>query len=262
MNIKPEISEVYACAITLQANNSTSSSINISEFQDKIAQLQEKGILKTSNKFNSISETLTRNGTATDYFIEVDWHSYSDATGYRIYRSVNETGYVSVYDWVAPTGYDWYGFYDWEVIPGNNYAYYVIAYGCGWKTDMSEIVTIDTFLPHCSLISPLNGVTITNPNPVFKWSPVGISSFPYGSIYEGDSDLYVYDISADELVWWRFFYDDMTVSSITYNDNGYATPLVSGHDYYWESWAYGYDENGNLIAMSWSEDWEFTYTGE
>jgi hypothetical protein len=51
----------------------------------------------------------------------------------------------------------------------------------------------------------------------------------------------------------------MTVSTVTYNDNGYATPLVLGHTYMWDSWGYGYNENDNLIAMSWSEDWMFTY---
>ncbi|MBU4511373.1 hypothetical protein KJ830_10055 [bacterium] len=54
----------------------------------------------------------------------------------------------------------------------------------------------------------------------------------------------------------------MITSTATYNQNGWAIPLVSGHNYYWESRAYGYDENGSMIAMSWSERWGFTYTGE
>ena len=120
-------------------------------------------------------------------------------------------------------------------------------------------MTIDTFLPPCSLISPLDGATITDPNPVFEWSPVGVSSFPYGSIYEGDSDLWVHDDTGGETVWWRIFYDNITVSTITYNDDGQVSPLVSGHNYLWNSWGYGYDDNWNLIAMSWSEDWWFDY---
>ena len=51
----------------------------------------------------------------------------------------------------------------------------------------------------------------------------------------------------------------MTTSTATYNQDGWAIPLVPRHNYYWESWAYGYDENGNMIAMSWSEGWWFTY---
>lgn len=93
-------------------------------------------------------------------------------------------------------------------------------------------MAIDTFLPPCSLIIPLDGVTITEPNPVFRWSPVGISSFPYGSICNGGSDLYVYvyDYTAEETAWWPWF-NDMTTSIATYNQNGQAFPLVSGHDY-------------------------------
>jgi len=256
-----EVYYVDAYALTLQTVKSASNSTSISEFQDKIFQLEEKGILKPSYQFNNAFKKLTKNSTATAYTINVSWHSYYDATGYRVYKSVNGASYVLVLDWEAPSGYNWYGCYDWNVIPGNTYAYYVTAYGTDWETDMSEIVSIDTFLPPCSLISPLNNATIADTNPVFEWSPVGISSFPYGSIYEGDSDLYVYDITADELVWWPSF-NSLTTSTAIYNQDGWAIPLVSGHNYYWESWAYGYDENGSMIAMSWSERWEFTYTGE
>ena len=255
--IKSEISDVEACAITLQAVNSTSGSINISEFQNKIDQLQEKGILKLSYMFDNESKSLIKTSATPAYMIEIDWDGYYDATGYRVYKSVNGAGYVLVLDWEAPSGYDRYSFYDEDVVPGNTYAYYVIAYGCGWETESSEIVTIDTFLPPCSLISPLDGTKITNPNPVFKWSPVGVT-FPYGSIQEGGSALWVYDDTANSGAWLDWFFD-MTTSAATYNQDGQASPLVSGHTYLWESWGYGYDENWNLIAMSWSEDWGFTY---
>ena len=256
-----EVYDVDACAITLPAVKSASSSNSISEFQDKIAQLEEKGKLNPSYKFNNIPETLTRNGTAIDYLIEVEWHSYTDAIGYRVYRSTNGANYGLVFDEEAPPDYYWCGFDDENVIPGNTYSYYVTAYGSEWETYPSEIVTIDTFLPPCSLISPSDSATITNPTPVFEWFPVGISSFPYGSIYSGESDLWVYDETADEEAWWTWF-NDMTTSIATYNQNEQAFPLVSGHTYSWESWGYGYNENGHLIAMSWSEDWWFTYTGE
>ena len=257
-----EVYYVDAYAITLQDTyKSVINSASTSEFQDKISQLEERGILKPSYKFNNSSKRLTKNSTATAYTINVRWHSYSDAIGYRVYRSVNGAGYVLMAEGEPPPGYNWYSFDDENVIPGNAYSYYVKAYGTDWETDMSKIVTIDTFLPHCSLISPLNGVTITNPNPVFGWSPVGMSSFPYGSIYYGGSDLWVYDYTAEETAW-DIWFNDVTTSIATYNQDGWAIPLVSGHDYVWNSWGYGYDENGNLIAMSWSEDWGFTYTGE
>lgn len=49
----------------------------------------------------------------------------------------------------------------------------------------------------------------------------------------------------------------MTISAITYNDDGYAIPLVSGHTYIWTSWGYGYDENYNSVAISVSDYWVF-----
>jgi hypothetical protein len=258
--IKPAISEVYATAVTLQATSLTGSSINISEFQDKITQLEEKGILKTSNKFNNISEILTKNGTTTDYLIDLTWYSYSDTTGtgYRVYRRVNDdVDYVLVLDWEITPGDGYYGFYDRDVIPGNTYNYYAIIYGCGWESATSEIVTIDTFLPPCSLISPLDSATITVSNPVFEWSPVGISSFPYDSIIYGGTRFWVYDDTAEETAWVAWF-NDMTTSTVAYNDNSSATPLASGHNYTWNSCAFGYDVNDLLIAWSWSEDWDFT----
>lgn len=196
-----EVYYVNAYAVTMQdTSKSVINSASISEFQDKIFQLEEKGILKPGYKLNSTPNELTKYVAATDYFVIVEWHSYYTATGYRVYKSINGADYLLIEEGVAPSpGYDWYGLYDWEVIPGNTYAYYVTAYGTGWETDPSQSAST-TPLPPCSLISPLNGATITNPNPVFTWNPVGVSSFPYGSIYEGDSDLYVYDITADELV--------------------------------------------------------------
>ena len=256
-----EVYDVSACAITLPAGTS-SASIGMDEFQDKIAQLQEKGLLKPSYMFDNGSKRSIQKSTTTAYTINVGWHSYYDATGYIVYKSINGAGYVSVLEWEPPLISEWYGLYDEDVVPGNVYSYYVTAYGSGWATDLSEIVTIDTFLPPCSLISPLDSVTITVSNPVFEWSPVGISSFPYGpygSIDYGYSDLWVYDDTEEDTAWSRLFYG-MTTSTVTYDDDGYAAPLVSGHEYMWESWGYGYDENDNLIAMSWSEDWDFVYT--
>ena len=237
----------------------------MSELQHKILQLEEEGILKSSYMFDSGFKRSKQNSKVSynteDHVIAVTWHAYYEAVGYRVYRSKNGASYVLILDLQPTPGDNWYGFYDEDVSPGNTYSYYVIAYGTDWETDPSEIVTIDTFLPSCSLSSPSDGATINNPNPVFKWSPVGISSFPYGSIYYGYSDLYVYDDTAGEQTWWILF-DDIITSSATYNQDGLASPLISGHDYIWDSWGYGFDENWNLIAISLSEDWGFTYTGE
>jgi len=86
---------------------------------------------------------------------------------------------------------------------------------------MSKIVSIDTFLPPCSLISPLNSALITNPTPTFTWNPVGLtySDFPYGSICYGRSDLWVWDKTDNSGVWSDWFFN-MTTSTATYNQDG------------------------------------------
>jgi hypothetical protein len=62
--------------------------------------------------------------------------------------------------------------------------------------------------------------------------------------------------------WWWLDFDDLTISSATYNQNGQAAPLVNSHAYQWDIYSYGYDENGKLIAYCWSKVWDFTYTGD
>jgi hypothetical protein len=239
-------------------------SIGMNGFRDKSAQLnKETKILFTPN-FNKYAE---KKGEVKDYIIQVEWYGYVGASGYRIYRRVNGGDYSVVHDEIA-TGSTLYIFYDYDTSPENTYTYHITAYGSDWETAPSQTVTRDTWLPPCSLISPIDESNITNPNCTFTWSPVGLttSDFPYGSIYSGDSYLLVYDYFTTNETWQRIFYDDMVVSTITYNDNGLAIPLVAGHNYSWNSCALGYDEYGNVIAGSLGEGWDlitgwnFTYS--
>jgi len=194
--------------------------------------------------------------------IEVEWRAYPEATAYKIYKSTNGSTYSLIKDWQAPPGYDWYTLLDYEVTEGNTYSYYVIAYGSfGQTLPSQETLTIDTWLPVCSLIDPSNGSVITNPTPTFNWNPAGVSSFPYGSIMEGESDLWVYDDTTGSISWWPSF-NNMTVSTAIYNQDGQAASLINEHNYEWNSWAYGYDGDSNLIAASLSEDWGFHYSTE
>jgi YD repeat-containing protein len=76
---------------------------------------------------------------------------------------------------------------------------------------------------------------------------------------EGESDLWVYDDTTSSTSWWPSL-NNMTTSSATYNQDGQATSLINEHNYEWNSWAYGYDGDSNLIAVSLSEDWGFHYS--
>jgi hypothetical protein len=241
------VTDVEVITITYQSS--------MSKLQDKIDQLEEEGKLPPSYYFNELTEP---EKGVTDYAIHVGWHGYYDATGYRVYRSVNGGDYSIVLD-EEISGYTWYGRWDNDVSPGSTYSYYVTAYGSDWETNPSQTVTRDTWLPPCSLVSPVDWSIISNSTPTFTWNPVGLTNFPYEStIYSGDSDLLVWDDTAGEEAWWTWF-DNMTTSTAIYNQDGQATPLVAGHSYSWGSGGGGYDENGRFIAMSWSEDWEFRY---
>ncbi|MEJ1731284.1 hypothetical protein SMA90_33675, partial [Escherichia coli] len=85
--------------------------------------------------------------------------------------------------------------------------------------------------------------TVPEPTPTFTWNPVGEIDFNDSPIKRGDSDLYIFDRTTDSIVWWPGF-EDTTTDSATYNSDGTAASLVSGHEYEWNSWAYGYDEDG------------------
>jgi len=245
------VSQVEAYAITRQGTS-------MEMFQAKMDQLVEDELIPDSYHLNELS-SLTKG--ITEHIIDVNWHSYPDATGYKVYRSVNVDSYSVVFQDEPTTGYDWYGFWDYDVSEGNSYTYYATAYGSGWETDPSPTVTIDTFLPPCSLVSPADESIITNPTPTFTWNPVGVSSFPFGSIYSGRTIFHVIEDITYNWVWNIYFYD-LTTFSATYNQNNQAVPLQSGHAYHWESAGNGYDENGKFIAQSWTEYWDFNYSGD
>ena len=240
------VTDIEARAITRQGTS-------MEMFQAKMEQLVEEELIPDSYHLNELSP-LARG--VTEYEIEVDWHSYPDATGYKVYRSIDGGSYSVVFQDEPTTGYDWYSFWDDDVSESSSYTYYVTAYGSGWETDPSPEVTIDTFLPPCSLISPTDESIITESNPTFTWNPVGVSSFPYGSIYSGTSNLIVWG----NVGGWYPYFDDLTTASATYNQDGQAIPLEVGNSYTWYINSYGYGENGKLIAYSWSEVWDFTYT--
>jgi hypothetical protein len=193
-----------------------------------------------------------------NYSITLSWSAYCETTGcgYRVYRKIDEGEYEIVFSQEAPTGYDWYEWEDDEAGPGGTYSYYVTAYGPDWETDASEIVTRDTWLPPCTLNSPPDGA-ITNINPTFSWSS-GVPDFPYESLCSGGTCMLVYDLDTSDFVWIICF-DDPATSTATYNQDGQATPLIHQHSYTWHSWGYGCDENGDWIATSESEHWEFMY---
>ena len=198
------------------------------------------------------------------HLINVFWDACSEADGYKVYRIVNGvTEEIPIYcgpgelhnNVVQIPGHDT------NIVIGNTYSYFVTAYGDNWETTPSqETVTIDTFLPSCSLLDPIDGAEINEPSFNLTWSPVGPGPYE-GSIDSGKTELWIYDMTSGEEVWFIQF-DDMATSTVTYNQDGQATPLVNGHRYQWNFLCYGYDVYERQFAISASETWEFSYTGE
>ena len=256
------VTGVWAYTITSEGGvTPPDASIDMSGFKNKNVQLSEESQLFSNPNFNPYRE---EKGGEKIYTIQLEWDGFIEAIGYKVYRSIDGENYSEVHD-ELDVGIDNYYFYDVNTLPEKTYSYYITAYGSDWETTPSQTIIRDTWLLPCSLISPVNSSIVTNPNPIFAWNPVGISTFPYGSIYSGDSHIWVYDHITTQNVWERILYDDMTTSTISYDDDGQAIPLVLGHNYTWNYYAFGFDEYGNIIAGSLAEGWDmfagwdFTY---
>jgi len=229
---------------------------------DIINESEDENIVPENYKF---IEYAKKGDLEIYHAINIRWRSYYGATGYKIYKSIDGGVYALLYDWPAPSGYTWYSYPDSNVEVSKKYSYYVVAYGDSWETTPSNDVDIDTFLPVCSLISPVNE-TVNDPAPLFTWSPVGLGSgaFPYGisgAIKSGNSNLTVWSDYGNGEKAWSINFADMTTSQANYNQDGAAAPLIDAHSYLWESRGFGYDVSGNIIAISWSGNWDFTYQG-
>jgi hypothetical protein len=194
--------------------------------------------------------------------IEVRWTAYLQESdcGYKVYKSTDGGIFTEVFSQLAPSGYDWYGWWDEDVQEGITYSYYVTAYGDGWETEPSETVTRDTWLPISYLESPINGATINDPEPTFTWLPVGIADYPYeGTIYSGHTILRVYEDPVYNENIWSAHSEDLTASTFIYNQDGQAPSLISGKYYKWNVIGHGVDQEGELAAVSFAGNWGFTY---
>ena len=201
---------------------------------------------------------LSRN-KGTGYGAEFYWENYPYASGYKIYRSINGEDYKVIFKGTYECCRCWCYFFDADLSKYNIYFYYITAYGNSWETTPSEVMVVDTWLPICSIVSPQNNEIISDTNSFFTWNPVELADSNYGPIDFGATTLFVIDNANNKSVWQRFFNHDLTVSSVFYNDDNDAKPLIPGHTYSWWVEIQGYDKEVNLIAMSYSDYHTFTY---
>jgi hypothetical protein len=200
--------------------------------------------------------------------IELIWNGYPNCQGFYLYRGVNGAAYeiirvLDLGDSADITSEYYFGTWDIDIEEGNTYRYYVTAYNNteNWETAPSDIFTIEigneTFLPHVYLQQPPDYATIEEPDYLFQWTPIG-NIVPYGDVAYGETYIRIFDAETYSTVMNHWFLDDFTTSQATYDGNS----LIPGRTYRWYIGCYGYDSNGQLVAQSYSEDWEFTYEGE
>jgi len=216
-------------------------------------------VIKSSPVTGVRAESITWFSTTNDILnqVEPSWDSYPDALGYEIYRSVNGGTFKLLYV-LEPCN----GIIDGINIDTNNeYCYYIIAFGNGWRTVPSQQTNIvNSWLPAVFLQNPENGADINSVLPVFAWAfnysqiPTDICSVNLiFSIYEDE-------VSAGAKCYYKTI-EDETTSSFQYD--GFC--LLNGHKYLWNIHAKGYNDNGiwydNVIADSCSNRYEFTYVG-
>jgi len=219
-----------------------------------------------------------------DRSIFVYWSKISNAEGYKVYRSVNGSNSFDlvysgdgIFHDALNIGAEEIGWFDFNTNPGNSYSYKVSYMKNGQESTPSEITTRSVWLPECSLKSPTdynpedpNDQPVIDPNQLLQWNSVNISYYPYqGKIFSGMTEIWVcyyntpYPVTGQAENLWGESFNNLITSSTRFKPNNADTPLIPGadHIYAWETRAVGYDNAGEVIAMSWSGARHFFYMG-
>ncbi|GAH80119.1 unnamed protein product, partial [marine sediment metagenome] len=149
-------------------------------------------------------------GPDSSLFVDIDWDSVVDATGYKIYRKFEDE---ATYHCIGSTGGFWFIDTDPQLSAGRKTYYQVSAingFGESEKTTAEWTTPLPKF--NLNLVSPQNGATGVSLTPTLHWQPVEIV---------GDYQIYNCYIMGknDSSSTW----EDVTVNEtfVTYN----GTPL-------------------------------------
>jgi len=200
--------------------------------------------------------------------IEVAWRANSIDYSFKIFKNTNGGTFEELFDDGMEQSSSYMrkscscSFSDTEVTPGNQYSYYVLAYNEKGEVGKSETFTRELFLPPCTLKSPQDESEVETPFPTFDWDSKALSKYLSRSKAAGyeKAHLKVKDETTQEEAWQKEF-EDATISSVTYNEDGTGKDLVDDHYYDWCHWVDSYDAEGNLIASGYSNSWHFHYKG-
>jgi hypothetical protein len=122
-------------------------------------------------------------GPDSNLFVEIDWDSVVDATGYKIYRKFEGE---NTYKYIGcSTEFPWFYDTDPQLSVGRKTYYQVSAYngfGESEKTAAEWTVPLPKF--SLNLVSPEDGATGVSLNPTLQWQPVEIvGKYQYYDFY-------------------------------------------------------------------------------
>ena len=129
-------------------------------------------------------------GPDSSLFVEIDWDSVMDATGYKIYRKFEDE---EIYHCIGSTGYTLFCDTDPQLSVGRKTYYQVSAYngfGESEKTSTEWTVPLPKF--NLNLVSPQNSATGVSITPTLQWQPAEIvGKYQYYDFYiMGKNDSY------------------------------------------------------------------------
>jgi DNA-binding protein/thiol-disulfide isomerase/thioredoxin len=141
--------------------------------------LKKRGVDKNSNiitlhkgKEIDLNAVIDTADPDSNLFVEIDWNSVVDATGYKIYRKFKGE---SAYQCIGSTEYTLFYDTDSKLSVGGKIYYQVSAYnGYGESEKTAAEWTIPLFKFNLNLISPEDGATGVSLTSTLEWQPVDI----------------------------------------------------------------------------------------
>jgi len=191
-------------------------------------------------------------GLDSNLFVEIDWESVVDATGYKIYRKFEgEDTYHLI---GSSTGYPWFYDTDPRLSIGRKTYYQVSAYnsfGESERTAAEWTIPLPKF--NLNLVSPQNGATGVSITPTLQWQPVEIV---------GKYQVYDFYIMGKNDSYYTWYGEVWNETSVVYD----SEPLQYLKVYEWNvDYAIAFDDDYGTFpefrAVSIAGDWSGSLNG-
>jgi len=212
-------------------------SIGRNELFNRIGTKEDPNIINLpEGKTIDLNAVIKVAGPDSSLYVDIDWDSVVDATGYKIYRKFEGE---AAFHCIGSTGELWFIDADPQLSAGRKTYYQVSAInGFGESVKSSAEWTTPLAKFNLNLVSPQNGATGVSLSPTLYWQPIEII---------GDYQIYNYYIMGRNDS--SSIREDVVINEtfVTYND----TPLQYLKVYEWNvnfAIAYDYDDYDDFFA--------------